>query len=189
MNTEEFPKPILDKTKTTTTKFRFRLHVCFVWGAQKLQSSGSQHCDLLYEEGWCLCRAGQVLSSSQWTDCFRTRWIYRFSFFFFGHVLFQQYCDSAYNKLSSLQQKEFIDITKMNYIWKKEKKRRRERRRQTHMYSRTQACTRARTHARTHTRTHAHARTPPPHTHTHNSKLKFKQLNGPTNRSKTILTK
>ena len=45
--------------------------------------------------------------------------------FFFGHVLFQfscnvqQYCDSAYNKLNSLQQKEFINITKINYIGKK----------------------------------------------------------------------
>ena len=45
-----------------------------------------------------------------------------FFFFFSGHVLFhflcnlQQYCDSAYNKLNSLQQKEFIDLTKMNYI-------------------------------------------------------------------------
>ena len=47
--------------------------------------------------------------------------------FFFGHVLFQflcnlqQYCNSAYNKLNSLQKKEFINITKMNYIWKKKK--------------------------------------------------------------------
>ena len=45
-------------------------------------------------------------------------------FYFFGHVLFQflcnlqQYCDSAYNKLNRLQQKEFINITKMNYIWR-----------------------------------------------------------------------
>ena len=116
----------------------------------------------------------------------------------FGHVLFQflcnlqQYCDSAYNKLNSLQQKEFINITKMNYIWRKKEKKRRERRRQTHMHSRTHACTRARTHARTHTRTHARARAHThthTHTHTHNSKLKFKQLNGPTNRSKPILTK
>ena len=51
-----------------------------------------------------------------------------FFFFFFGHVLFQflcnlqQYCNSAYNKLNSLQQKEFINITKMNYIWKKKEK-------------------------------------------------------------------
>ena len=53
-----------------------------------------------------------------------------FFFFFFGgggggHVLFQflcnlqQYCDSAYNKLNSHQQKEFINITKMNYIGEK----------------------------------------------------------------------
>ena len=90
-----------------------------------------------------------------------------FFFFFFGHVLFQflcnlqQYCDSAYNKLNSLQQKEFIDITKMNYIWRKK---RRERRRQTHMHSRTHACMRARTHARAraHPPTHPHT-----HTHTH----------------------
>ena len=40
----------------------------------------------------------------------------------FGHVLFQflcnlqQYCDSAYNKVNSRQQKEFINITNMNYI-------------------------------------------------------------------------
>ena len=51
-----------------------------------------------------------------------------FLFVFFcvcGHVLFQflcslqQYCDSAYNKLNSRQQKEFINITKMNYIGEK----------------------------------------------------------------------
>ena len=89
---------------------------------------------------------------------------------FFCHVLFQflcnlqQYCNSAYNKLNSLQQKEFINITKMNYIWKKNFKK--------------TPCTHACTHAHTHT-----------HTYTHNSKLKFKQLNGPTNRSTTILTK
>ena len=45
-------------------------------------------------------------------------------FFFLFSVMFyssfcanlQQYCDSAYNKLNSHQQKEFINITKMNYI-------------------------------------------------------------------------
>ena len=89
-------------------------------------------------------------------------------FFFFGHVLFQflcnlqQYCDSAYNKLNSLQQKEFIDITKMNYIWKRKKEER-----EGDKHTCTHACTRARTHARTHTRTHARAPThPPAHTHT-----------------------
>ena len=92
-----------------------------------------------------------------------------FFFFFFGHVLFQflcnlqQYCDSAYNKLNSLQQNEFIDITKMNYIWRRKKKKR-EKETNTH------ALTHSRMHARTNTRTHARARTPPPppptHTHT-----------------------
>ena len=49
-------------------------------------------------------------------------------FSFFGHVLFQflcnlqQYCNSAYNKLNSLPQKEFINITEMNYIWKNKNK-------------------------------------------------------------------
>ena len=91
---------------------------------------------------------------------------------FFGHVLFQflcnlqQYCDSAYNKLNSHQQKEFINITKMNYIG--EQTGEREGNKHTGMH----ACT------------HAHT-----HTHTHNFKLKFKQLNGPANRSRTILTK
>ena len=39
-------------------------------------------------------------------------------FFFLCFILcnLQQYCDSAYNKLNSHQQKEFINITKMNYI-------------------------------------------------------------------------
>jgi len=52
---------------------------------------------------------------------------------FFGHVLFhvmlyfilcdlQQYSNSAYNKLNSLQQKVFINITKRNYIWKRKRK-------------------------------------------------------------------
>ena len=88
-------------------------------------------------------------------------------FLFVCHVLFQflcnlqQYCDSAYNKLNSLQQKEFIDITKMNYIWREKKKRERE--------TNTHALTHSRMHARTNTRTHAHthARAPThPHTHT-----------------------
>ena len=74
-----------------------------------------------------------------------------------GHVLFQflcnlqQYCDSAYNKLV-IYAKEFINITKINYIEK-------------NIYERGGD------------------------THTHTSKLKFKQLNGPANRSTTILTK
>ena len=55
-----------------------------------------------------------------------------FFFFFLSYYLFiyfgscfipvfvqlKQYCNSVYNKLNSLQQKEFINITKMNYIWK-----------------------------------------------------------------------
>ena len=96
----------------------------------------------------------------------------------------QQDCDSAYNKLNSLQQKEFINNKNELYLEKEKKKR--ERRRQTHMYSRMHARTNTRTHARTHARARAHTHT---HTHTHNSKLKFKQLNSPTNRSTTILTK
>ena len=86
-------------------------------------------------------------------------------FFFFGHVLFQflcnlqQYCNSAYNKLNSLQQKEFINITKINYIWRE--KNRRERRRQTHMHSRMHVRTNTLTHAHTHALTHTHT-----HTHT-----------------------
>ena len=87
--------------------------------------------------------------------------------FWFGfcNVLFQflrnlqQYCDSAYNKLNSLQQKEFIDITKINYIWKK-KKMKREKETNTH------ALTHARAHEHTHARTRAHPPPPPPHTHT-----------------------
>ena len=77
------------------------------------------------------------------------------TFLFVCHVLFQflcnlqRYCNSAYNKLNSLQQKEFINITKMNYIWRK--KNRRERRRQTHMHSRMHARTNTRTHTHTHT--------------------------------------
>ena len=73
-----------------------------------------------------------------------------------GHVLFQflcnlqQYCNSAYNKLNSLQQKEFINITKMNYIWRRKKREEREGDKHTC----THACTRARTHARTHAHTH-----------------------------------
>ena len=45
--------------------------------------------------------------------------------YFFCHVLFQflcnlqQYCDSAYNKLNSLQQKEFINIKKWTIFGKK----------------------------------------------------------------------
>ena len=97
-----------------------------------------------------------------------------FFFFFFGggggggggHALFQflcnlqQYCDSAYNKLNSHQQNEFINITKINYSGEQI----------------GEGDKHARTHALTHTRTHT-------------SKLKFKQLNGPANRSTTILTK
>ena len=85
------------------------------------------------------------------------------NFCFFGHVLFQflcnlqQYCNSAYNKLNSLQQKEFINITKMNYIWRKKIEER-----EGDKHTCTHACTRARTHARTHTRTHSRT-----HTHTH----------------------
>ena len=51
-------------------------------------------------------------------------WRFFFFIYSFGHVLFQflcnlqQYCDSAYNKLNSHQQKEFINTTKMNYIGK-----------------------------------------------------------------------
>ena len=47
------------------------------------------------------------------------------------HVLFpflcnlQQYCDSAYNKLNSHKQKEFINITKINYIGKTNKQKNR----------------------------------------------------------------
>ena len=90
-----------------------------------------------------------------------------FFFFFFCHVLFQflcnlqQYCDSAYSKLNSLQQKEFIDITKMNYIWR-EKKKKREKETNTHAltHSRMLARTNTRTHAHTHARTHAHPRVP-----------------------------
>ena len=81
----------------------------------------------------------------------------------------QQYCDSAYNKLNSLQQKEFIDITKMNYIWKKKKDREGDKHTCTHAltHARAHEHTHARTHARMHARTHARARTPPPpHTHT-----------------------
>ena len=86
------------------------------------------------------------------------------------HVLFQflcnlqQYCDSAYNKLNSLQQKEFIDITKMNYIWKKKKKKEREKETNTHAltHSRMHARTNTRTHAHTHARTRAHPPTHPP---------------------------
>ena len=67
---------------------------------------------------------------------------------FCGHVLFQflcklqQYCDTAYNKLNSHQQKEFINITKMNYIGGKIGERERETNTHAHM------------HARTHTHTH-----------------------------------
>ena len=100
-----------------------------------------------------------------------------FSFFFFGggvgfcHVLFQflcslqQYCDSAYNKLNSLQQKEFIDITKMNYIWR-EKKEEREGDKHTCTHALTHARAHEHTHTRTHARTRAHPPPPPPHTHT-----------------------
>ena len=93
-----------------------------------------------------------------------------FSFFFSCFIPFlcnlQQYCDSAYNKLNSLQQKEFIDITKMNYIWRRRKKK---EEREGDKHTCTHALTHARAHEHTHTRTHARARAPPPpptHTHT-----------------------
>ena len=76
---------------------------------------------------------------------------YGFLFCFFGHVLFQflcnlqQYCDNAYNKLNSHQQKEFINITKMNYIG--EQTGEREGNKHTGMHS----CTHAHTHTHTHT--------------------------------------
>ena len=91
-------------------------------------------------------------------------------FFFLGHILFQflcnlqQYCDSSYNKLNILQQKEFIDITKMNYIWRRKK----EEEREGDKHTCTHALTHARAHEHTHTRTHARAHPPThPHTHTH----------------------
>ena len=63
----------------------------------------------------------------QSTVCTRCCCVHRLVFFFLsffeeGHVLFQflcslqQHCDSAYDKLNSHQQKEFINITKMDYI-------------------------------------------------------------------------
>ena len=63
-----------------------------------------------------------------------------FSFLFCGHVLFQflsnlqQYCDSAYNKLNSHQQEEFINITKLNYIGGGGGGNRRERERETFFF-------------------------------------------------------
>ena len=81
------------------------------------------------------------------------------SWTFFGHFLFQflcnlqQYCDNAYNKLNSLQQKEFIDITKNElYLDKKKEEREGDKHTCTH------ACTNTRTHARapTHLPTHTH---------------------------------
>ena len=62
----------------------------------------------------------------------------RFFFFFFGHVLFQflcnlqQYCDSAYNKLNSLQQKEFINNKNELYLENKKGEREREKETNTH---------------------------------------------------------
>ena len=61
---------------------------------------------------------------------------------FCGHVLFQflcnlqQYCDSAYNKINNHQQKEFINITKMNYIGGKNR-REREGDKHTRMHAHT----------------------------------------------------
>ena len=126
---------------------------------------------------WSLCTlylfTYQVrVTTGDWGIC----WFICVTFLGVGHVLLQflcnlqQYCDSAYNKLNSHQQKEFINITKMNCIGKN----RRERGRQT----RRHACTQARTHPCMHACTHIH-----------NSKLKFMQLNSPANRSTTILTK
>ena len=92
---------------------------------------------------------------------------------FFGHVLFQflcnlqQYCNSAYNKLNSLQQKEFINITKMNYIWGKKQKREKETNTHALMHARAHEHTHTRTHTCMHalTRTHTHTHTPVSYTH------------------------
>ena len=74
----------------------------------------------------------------------------------------QQYCDSAYNKLNSLEQKEFNGHNK-NELYLEKKKKKREKETNTHAltHARAHEHTRARTHARTHTRTHARAPPPP----------------------------
>ena len=72
------------------------------------------------------CRIGEYIALDLFYNL-KKNFFYIYIFFFGGgggrgHVLFhflcnlQQYCDSAYNKLNSHQQKEFINITKINYI-------------------------------------------------------------------------
>ena len=109
-------------------------------------------------------------------------------FYFVFNVLYQflcnlqQYCNSAYNKLNSLQQKEFINNKNELYLEKEKKIEEREGDKHMHsrLHARTNTRTPARTHARTHSRTHTHARTHArTHAHTHKFQTKIQAIKRP----------